>query len=701
MADMKTELEELRKLEDMEAKMAFHSTSREPGVTPTLDIQDVETGGRELRLPEGSTLGGFVAGVGELVDRFGGAPTRQAIHKAITAPDEKSRTMEAIKGFASQFGRSTKTAPTGRDIAKEARGDKPPMEIGGKVTTDDAVGLLLDLGLDVSNIVPGKAIAGLAFGGAAKGLKTGSKVALKTADIATGTRIPSTVGKTWAETFKSGGEALKAGFGSQPVKTFEESKAIAKRLGIPEKELPAAVKFGDDSLMSLFERFEREGPLGQKLRDAYRSGAGKLEKGIGGEVTKFGVPKTLDEAGAHMQGAFDKGLSKYFDNMDVTHKKVIKEVPGLKVNPEAWEKLNKKLNGAEKWAVGQMKRGITDTDKAQAEQIFRAVQNIKESNGSYKQTYEALNQIGKVAFKAKNSLADVAPDTRKFRALYGELKDVLEKTVEKNIVGGPELVKDLKKNNRAITEMYRDKDAIGNIMGNPNIGAEKKFNQILGDTRKIKALKRFLGPEEMGQLKASFLENKIIQRGEDGAIKWLGLSARLRNAKRQGVVNTLFEPNEMAAMDDYVKLANRFGEKVLSTSGTGASNQFLEYIKTAASRTGKGLLLKPIQDVAALPSGAKQSMFAPALKTPKAYIKSPKARLKALQTYSVQRESGKRKMETQIMSDYHGVDLSKMPYAEVDKLIKKTKLMEETKGNKLKRLRKKDIETQLAKYEVK
>jgi hypothetical protein len=231
------------------------------------------------------------------------------------------------------------------------------------------------------------------------------------------------------------------------------------------------------------------------------------------------------------------------------------------------------------------------------------------------------------------------------------------------------------------------------------MGSEKKFNAILSDTRKIQALKKFVEPKDMGQIKASFLENIIIKRGEDDKILWKGMAARLRNAKRKGTINTLFEPKEMDAINDYVKLADRFGEKVLSSSGTGASNQFLEYIKTTAARVGKGLTVKPIQEISAAQK-TKLPMFAPGLRKPKEYAKTTSARLKALQTYSVQRESYKRKQEANIMSEYYGKDLSKMPYQQLDKLIKDTKRMTETKNRKQKNLLNRDIKSRLINYEV-
>lgn len=667
--------------------------SKYDNVPNTLQFEEIP-GAKKLRLPEGSTLGSFVSGIGQLMDYYGGAPVRNAIYRSIDNPNEKNPIMEGLRGFVDQYKKSPEEAPTGYDIAKKIgiHSGKGPSGLSHA----DVVGFLGDIGLDWTNIVPGKKIVDVAF----KGVKPAKQIAgvgLKLGDIATGTRIPSTVGKTWAETFETGREAIEAGFSKTPVKSFEESKQIAQRVGIPESELPAAVKHGKHSLQSLFERFEREGPLGQKLRNWWENGSKKLEEGITSEVEKFGVPTDMASAGAQMQGFFDKGLDKYFDQFAITHNNVIKGYPGLKPNAESWSKFEKNLNGLEKWAVGQMKRGFTDAERAQAEQIFRATEAIRESKGSYKQLYETLRRVGDTAFKAKNTLADVTPDTRKFKKLYHQLRGVLEETIKNDVKDGEFLIKPLKENNAKMSAMFKDKEAIGNIMGNPNIGTERKFTNMLGDTRKIKALKTFVEPEDLNKLKSSYLENQIIQRAEDGNIRWQGMSARLRAADRKGILNELFDKGELDSIRDYIKLSNRYGEDVLSRSGTGASAQFIEYLKNTSGRIAEGLVVRPIQNITSLPK-RNVSEIAPIIRTPKEYARTPAGVGKVAQTYSTQRESGKRKEEKNIMSEYHGVDLSSAPYNVIDRLITLTKKRNEMEEGKVKNLYSRTIDRLLKQY---
>lgn len=694
------------------AKDSFPIASRLMEEIDTLKAEDIP-GAKSLQLPKGSSLGGFVSGIGQLLDYYGGAPVRNAIYQALEAPDDKSRTMDGIKGFLSQYGRMPSEAPTGKDIALKAGIPDYTDPSKLSVSPADAVGFLTDLGADWTNIVPGKTALTLGFKTAGKATGAAAKAGVKTADIMTGTKVPSSVAGAWAETGRTGAEAIRSGFGQVPVRTWPESRAIAARAGITESEIPAAAKYGKHSLTSLFERFEREGPLGQKLRDAYEAGATKLEKGITGEVQRFGVPTDMAEAGAHMQGLFDKGLDEFFDGVDITHKKIIKEKPGMLLNRDAAKNLESKLTGLERYAKGEVKRGITNTDKGRGQQLLNAVEAIRgtqqQGKWTYKQMYEALNRIGKTAFKTKSSLADIPPDVGRLRKLYGDINEALIETVRKEIGGGVglpsrpksgygyqgDIAKELVENNRKVTEMFRDKNALANFMGK-DIAPEKKFSAIFGDTRRIKALKKFVPPEDMNRLKASYLENQIVQRAEDGEIKWRGMAARLRNADRKGVLNELFPDGELDSIRDYIKLADRFGEDVLSRSGTGATNQFIGYLKNTVGKIGEGLVVEPVRAIART-EGAKTAAVLPLFRTPIEYAKGPGSKLKAAQVYSVNRETRMRDQEKQIIGDFYGMDLSRADYKLVDELIKKTKRWNSMSDNKYKNLEERGINKLLEK----
>ena len=664
---------------------------------PTVQAEGLESmPGGNLTLPKGSTFGGFISGVGQMIDYVGGAPVRAGIHAALTAEADESRTWEAVKDFAMQYGKNPADAPTGKDIAQEMglsdQALQPWQQAGlnTKVSPADVTGFLMDIGMDWTNVVPGKAIAGAFFKGAGKTAKPIVQAGAVVSDVVSGTKVPTSVGKSLAESIDEGSKALKKGFADEVIESFPESVEIARKLDIPVEHLPAAVKYGKKSLTSRLERFTREGPMGQEQMKWYVDGAEKLEKGLGRQVKALGTPQNMADAGKQMQGAFDKGLKNFFDDTFITHNRVIKGYPGLKINEGSWKTLEKHLNGMDRVATGIEKRGITATQRGQAEHIRKAVEGLRNSKGSYKQVYEALQNIGEAAYKSNNSLADIPVDVQKMRKLYRQVRTVLEQTIKKDVKGGKALLKPLKENNLKMHEMFKDKDAIGNIMGNIKSSPEAKYSSILSGTNRIKALKRFLGPEDMNKLKASYLENNIIKRTTDGNVLWAGLSSRLKQARIKGTLNELFGPTELDAINDYVRLADRFGEDVLSSSGTGASISFGQYLKGTGSYVAESLTAGPIRAVAGA-KGATPEKVLPFLRSPGEYAKGWQSRLKGVQVIGVQKEAQKRQEERTILGEYYKQDFKSAPYKKVDELIKRTKRFNEMKPGKMKDLTERTI----------
>lgn len=580
--------------------------------------------------------------IGKTIDRVTGAPTRSAIQKGI----ETGSLPASIKEFITKFGRDPSQAPTGKGIASQlGLPEKPLKDIdpqsGGILTKASPAGIagfILDVAADPSVAIPGGTIVKAIKKGVSKTGAPLAKTAAKTVDIATGTKGATTLVESVGEFGKTSKEGLRAIFSPQPQKSFPESVKIAQKAGIAKEDLPKAVEFGKSSVLSRAERAKAEGPTGEALLKTFQDNQDKLRESISGEITKIAEPLDKVSAGELARNKFDEGLEKFFDNMDITNQEVISEVPGLVLSDKAIINLEKKLDGLEKYAKGEISRGITKSDRAKGDQLLRAVQAIRASNYSYKQAYEALKRIGRTAFQSKNSLADVPPDIGRLRKLYGDLNEALHTTIKDDVVGGPEIVKELKANNEAISLMYGDKSALANIMGNKNLAPEKLFTAITGDTRKIKALKTFLGPEEMNSLKASFLES-LIKRGPEGEFSFKALHNSLRTKKP--IIDELFNKTEISQINDFIKLADRMGESVLSMSGTGASNAFLRFFKETLGKAGEAAIAAPVERAARTPVMQPAPYF-PLIKTPKQYFKGPGSRAKATQLLSVQQENEKR-----------------------------------------------------------
>lgn len=379
------------------------------------------------------------------------------------------------------------------------------------------------------------------------------------------------------------GKATKETFGRlfnpKIAKDFEELTAIADKHGIARDLLPDSVEFGQNSMIGRAQRVKMEGPLGEEALNKFNDGLdavrGKLEENI----SKIGGGTALNEvdAGLALREGFDKGVDNFFSNIDMTHNKVIEAIPNLQVAPKEMAKIESKLAGLEKWAKGQVKRGITNADRAQGQQILRAVEAVRNGSGSYKQMYESMKQVGDVAFKSKNQLADIAPDIQKFRDLYGTISDGLINTVD--ATAGKPVGDSLRESNKLIHEFLGDRSIVSKLMGSKSISNEALFRSLVlnGDTKKIEALKKILPAEDFQKLKGAFL-NSMVQKNADEVFTFKGFHNKLRGKTNQA--GALLDPSEAQDIMELVKLGNRFGDPILSYSGTGASNTFRDITKS-------------------------------------------------------------------------------------------------------------------------
>jgi len=554
-----------------------------------------------------SLLSGAVS-VGNTIDSYTGAPMRAAISSAqrIQEPGSQNPIMAAVR----QFGENPLLAPTGRDIVRKAgvpdtalsevapsvfttdpekAKDWFKFEKGGAadITASGAAGLGMDLAADPLNFVPVTRVAKLVsdgVGAGARGItKAASKVgsvaarggeaALQTAAKIPGARPVGVVANVIGETATETASAIKNMFTPRQAGDYVKLTQIAKTHGINPADLPDAIEFGTHSVISRAARHKAEGPLGEKSLTKFHSALESVRDATENSIMKISggaVPSQI-EAGDMIRKGFDQGVSNFFQNVGMTHNKVMDAMPGLQVAPDSLAKIDSKLNGIEKWAKGQSIRGITQTKRTQSDQLLAAVNAARAGNGSYKQTVEALRDIGEIAFMSENSLADIPADIAKFRDLYFTIDDALIDTVEKS-AGGP-VAAELRESNKAISEFLGEKSVISSIVGNKRLAPEKVFKALVehGDTKKIAALKKILPPETFNQLKGSFLQSQLRKNATD-VFTFNGFHNNLRNKKN--VLGSLLDAREVQELDDLIHLGTRFGDPVLSYSGTGASNVF-------------------------------------------------------------------------------------------------------------------------------
>lgn len=463
----------------------------------------------------------------------------------------------------------------------------------GESEARNAAGLIEDsafgAGLGAAGGAAGKALQ-RGIESVRSGAKSASQAASQTLSKEAGS-IPVENPDVLKEVTKSAQGRIKNYWKPEIDPSWDEFADIARKNGIDPNILPEAVKFGPDSSVSRATRNIAEGRYGEETLKRFNRALDEVRGAYDNKITRYSQGAPVDEvtAGNVLRNAYDEGVTKFFDQMDMTHNSIINQVPDFRLNEASTQKIASALNGVEKFAIGRTMRGVTQTQRGQGQQLLNAVEAIRAGNGSYKQTVEALRDIGEAAFQSKNSLADVPVDVQKMRKLYNDINESLLGTVRSEL--GDDIANSLVSNNKAMSEFFGDQSLISQVMGNKAIAPEKAFQSLIlnGDTKKIEALKKILPPEKWEYLKGAVLEN-ITKRDPEGGFGFKQLYSSMRNKKN--TLSAIFTPDELAESAGLVRLGDRFGNPVLSSSGTGASISFNDLTKGVANLTTDAVAIR-------------------------------------------------------------------------------------------------------------
>lgn len=527
------------------------------------------------------------AAVGSAIDRYSGAPVRSAIGAAQEGNNP-------IMAYASQFGEDPEKAPTGKQIVEKMGVSDEPLYkealFFGKegLSPADIAGFGVDVVADPLAFIPVGAIAktGVSAGGttlniAAKTSGKALKRSAQAADLLSGTKAATgALGvlekgvKTAGETGKAITGVVETYFKPTVAKDFAELKGIAVRNGIDPDILPEAVEFGDSSFISRASRAKAAGPLGQPKLENYQLAQSQINDALNKKISDIsGIGGALAEkdAGALIRSGYDAGVDDFFKSMDTTYSSIASKNPNLVLDRRAQVKLNDLIGDIQSNALKRYKSPINAVEKAEAANILNTVDTILKTGPDFKSSVDLLQRIGKYNYKPSTMLASPI-DAAANRKVYGELRDAIIKTVEKV---DPKAAADLIENNKAMTEFFGEQSSLSKIIGNKSLSDEGLFKNLVinGDSKKIKALQSVLSPEEMGQLKASFIEG-LAKRNDEGLASFRLLQNQLRN--KSSVVSTLFNESEIKDISDVLKLGRRMGSPVLSSSETGAANMFAD-----------------------------------------------------------------------------------------------------------------------------
>lgn len=601
---------------------------------------------------------------GKKVDSYTGAPVRSAINATIDGENP-------LLAYGHQFGANPDNAPTGKLISeklgvsdepflnsmdpkeREAQKQefldssgypdwiaKPFTKFADNLSPSDVTGFGIDIAADPLNFFGvGEAEKALKFAGEAAGktVKTGAKGL----DLLTGSKKATgavDAVANAAETASNSLASIKDAIKSTKPKVADDFaifRDIAEKNNLDVNNLPASIEFGPNSFITRAERVKAEGPLGAQYLDRHNNSLEQLQNSfdskIADSVAKHGVDADPVEAGKALRSMYDESADNFFKNIDMTYKSVAQQVPEMTLTPAAKGKLTKTLNQVEELASRKATNGITNTDRGQGEQLLRAIGIIKNSGGDFATLTDSLQEIGKAAFKSKNTMADIPIDAKEMRKIYHTLSESLIDTTRARL--GDQIADELIANNKKLSDFFGDKSKFAGIMGDKATPPERVFKRLImdGDSQQLEGLANILGPEKMQSLKGAFL-GSLAKRDIDGAISFRNLRTMLANKRQQ--MGAIFSADEIQELEDIAKLGDRIGNPIMSSSGTGASNQFSNLIKSVGDsfvndqvidsmkRSARNLPEPPpqipLRSSGPIPSGAASSAagFSPALSLP-------------------------------------------------------------------------------------
>jgi len=558
---------------------------------PATEVSFAERGVETLK-----ALGRGIVSVGRKVDSVTGAPIRAAIG-AVQGGENP------LKAYGSQFGEDPELAPTGKEIAAKAGLSSeeylptPFVGLDGKnfkVSPAGVTGFGIDVLADPTNVIPTSALikgsSKLGMKAAGEAAALGIRGAAATADVATGTKI-GTKALNFAKEQKEAAKLAMADlFNPKQADDFIEMARVAEKNGIPVAILPESVEFGHNSVVTRASRVKAEGPLGQAELEKFHRGLEQTKKATQSKAASIAGGRILtpQEAGDLIREGYDQAVTRLMTSSSDTYRSISSKHPGLLINSAEAEKFGGKLSELGRFADSRVKMGMTSSQKSQARQLQESVDSLKSTFSDgweqgakgelvgqplFDDMVQRLQILGEAAFKKRGGLDLDPPDVVRLRGLYGDMRESIIGTIEKDLKNGDKIADALRANNAKITEFLDERGPLERALGNKNLADEGVYRQLVenGDTAKIEALSNILTPEQMQQLKGTFLNDILRPDFEDNFT-----FGRAKNAikAKEMVFQSLLSPEEIKEFTDLVRLGDRFGQPIMSTSGTGASFGF-------------------------------------------------------------------------------------------------------------------------------
>lgn len=514
--------------------------------------------------------------VGERLDSVTGAPTRAAVG---TYLDTRSAG-KAMASAARQFGGPAEKAPTGEELANKMgfSGDIELPITGTKISRPKTVGVVLDVGLDPTNL-PLAAMAKLGLR-TAEGVGMGANI---TARVVGAGDAAKAVRSSWQSAKRLADQIINPRYAAD----WEKAAAVATKHGIDPDMLSNAIRFGPDSYLSRKTRAMAEGVDAARL-EKHNQGFAQISNALenfNSEKVGRGLGKhTKEEAGQIIRQAYNKAVDDTFNMLDVTYTNAAQKSGITSISEGAKKSALEQMEDLYKAASWKAERGATKDTMAQGRFVKSQLEKIADSiqHGDYDEVVRHLRDIGTASYKTAN---DIGWDQKSGQEIYRILQNSIYDTVGQ---ANPEVLKSLKETNQTLSAFMNNQSVVQGVLLDAKKGGEKVFQELVesGGSVKLDALKEILGADSdaMAVAKSTWLDT-IKTANKDGIMDLPGIARTLRTPKGELITGRLFTPEELQSLAEITSLGEHHGLAIMSTSGTGASNSLSNVFSSLKNQT--------------------------------------------------------------------------------------------------------------------
>ena len=410
------------------------------------------------------------------------------------------------------------------------------------------------------------------------------------------------------------GAGVEAGLTKSPASIGDASALdVGKSLGLSLEELPQSIIHGENSTMARAERAVAQGSEGQGAINKYNNAYDKLNQRIG-EFSNSQNALDKEEAGSLLIDGLEASRNNLFNENSSTYASVLDDVDlNNQVNealssefaPNLQEKFFEAITGIDKELSGAVdKKQIASLNDAK-EALLKITEKLEVADEGGN-TYEILNQV-------RQSIGSMAYDKNigKFDYLESYLKtlrnaerDVSTTLSDAVTSASPEKGELLQQTNKAITEHFNDEKSISKIL-NRELGGEKNFKAIFGDSKKIKKTKEIFERNGQGeafnQARDSWMNKIILSKDIEGKLNFKTTLNRIK--ENEHLIKSAYGDEAPKIIATYKNLLG-FGQELGAPFMQGSAGQ-LDWKNVIAdpirAKIGKGVLAsKAYGDISSL-----------------------------------------------------------------------------------------------------